>query len=205
MQLIRVATLEIAEAAFGYVAEVALYVHHFMIAVQCVDRPTNGRGFLPQGVEQIQNLGFIVAPIQLVSCLHHDEPAPTPFARRIDRTAELKRRPRRDDIPMEITNRYDPSGAGNAKRGVIDRRRITGEGFCSTAEAACFRSAGQLCFAAPKRETEHQDQMLERASHRSFVSREGRADHPTLAGSRVTLPLLRREARLPLPASGSRS
>src|SRR5690606_3463651 len=83
-----------------------------MVAVENVHRATATRGLPREPFEEAQDLGFIVATIELVADLNQDETAANPSVLVVDRPSCFQSFASRRQVAVQVTNRNDALSAG---------------------------------------------------------------------------------------------
>ena len=74
-----------------------------MVAVEDEDGPSAGPGLDGEGIEEIQDLGLVIAPIEDVSGLDQDQSASGPVPVGVHGSGKAQRLARRADVPVEVT------------------------------------------------------------------------------------------------------
>ena len=107
---------EVGETSGGDIAEIEGHVHQLVVPVEHVQGAARRPGRVGQDFQPVQDLLLLVAAVELVSGLHHDQVAADPVPVLVDGPGQAESLGRRPQVPVEIPQGHDAWGGGMAGR-----------------------------------------------------------------------------------------
>src|SRR3954471_24701559 len=157
------------KAVRRHVPKIRLDIHDLVVAVQHVYRASGRLSLTPEPREELDDLRLIIAAVELIPSLHHDQTLANPLPGAINRAAQTQRGAQCAHVSVQIADGYDALDRGTLKARV---ERKGGLGFgCGDrggetwSFAASLQNFAWLGLGAGSRHREREHQTDDPASH----------------------------------------